>query len=258
MRFDIDVSLAYRIIDTKVLLAVEAAQTAVQTVLHSSLEIDGAEITRLKAEDGIATWVWAHLPAGDMTLRYRAQVEISRSEPALEGLRADAPEDLPFGALTYMRPSRYCQSDMLEGFVAREFGGYEGGAKIAAIRDWVRAALTYRRGASNSATTALDTFDSREGVCRDYAHLVCALSRAAFIPARYAAVYGSEVTPPDFHAVAQVWLEGAWHFVDATGMCRASNLALIAVGRDACEVAFMETESHAQMLRQTVTVTQIG
>ena len=57
-------------------------------------------------------------------------------------------------------------------------------------------------------------------------------------------------------AVAQVWLSGAWHFVDATGMCRANSLALIAVGRDACEVAFMETASEARMLRQVVQVTQ--
>lgn len=260
MRFDIDVTLAYRIADKQVLLALEAAQTPVQRVISAQLEVAGGTVTRLAAEDGIGTWIWAHLPAGEMHLRYRATVEISRQEPALEGLQADPLDHLPAAVLSYLRPSRYCQSDLLGPFLESEFGpeftALSGGAKIAHIRDWVGRVMTYRRGASHSGTSAMDTLESREGVCRDYAHLVCALARAADIPARYAAVYGTQVSPPDFHAVAQVWLSGAWHFVDATGMCRANSLALIAVGRDACEVAFMETASEARMLRQVVQVTQ--
>lgn len=254
MRLEIDVTLEYQIKDERVLLLLEAADMADQVVMSSSMEIDGAGLSRIAGEGGVGNWLWAQVEGPDLRLRYRATVEISREEPALQTLAATEVFALPAEALAYLRPSRYCQSDLLEAFAQAEFGPYEGGAKIAAIRDWVAREMRYVRGASNTSTTALDTFSSREGVCRDYAHLVCALARAAHIPARYAAVYGAEVSPPDFHAVAQVWLDGGWHFVDATGMCRARDLAVIGVGRDACEVAFMETEQDAKMLRQVVRV----
>jgi transglutaminase-like putative cysteine protease len=88
--------------------------------------------------------------------------------------------------------------------------------------------------------------------------MVCALCRAAGIPARYVSVYGPGVQPPDFHAVAQVWLDGAWRIVDATGMCSADAVVVVAVGRDACDVAFMETETPAYLVTQSVLVTEHG
>jgi len=45
--------------------------------------------------------------------------------------------------------------------------------------------------------------------------------------------------------VAEVWLDGAWHPVDATGMTAPDGTVLIGVGRDACDAPFMETEADA-------------
>ena len=254
MRLDIDVTLEYQVNDERILLLLEAADMADQVVLASSMEVEGAGLSRIAGEGGIGHWLWAQVAGPELRLRYRATVEVSRDEPELQTLAATEIFALPAEALTYLRPSRYCESDLFQDFAQAEFGAYQGGAKIAAIRDWVAREMRYVPGASNTRTSAVDTFASLEGVCRDYAHLVCAFARAAHIPARYAAVYGAEVSPPDFHAVAQVWLDGGWHFVDATGMCRARDLAVIAVGRDACEVAFMETENDAYMARQVVRV----
>ena len=136
---------------------------------------------------------------------------------------------------------------MLRPFADERFGHLEGGAKIAAILDWTSSSLAYVPGSSCGTTTAYDTFVMREGVCRDYAQLVCGLARAANIPARYVTGYGANVDPADFHAVAEVWLDGAWHLVDATGMCSASGLAIIGTGRDATDVSFMETEKEATL-----------
>ena len=80
-------------------------------------------------------------------------------------------------------------------------------------------------GASNSETGALDSFVERRGVCRDYAHVMIALARSAHIPARMASVYALRVAPQDFHAVAEVYLDGDWHMVDATGMTRPAETA---------------------------------
>ena len=76
----------------------------------------------------------------------------------------------------------------------------------------------------------------------------------AKIPARIASVYAPSVNPPDFHAVVEVFLQGGWHLVDPTGMARADEMALVAVGRDATDVAFMTTMSFAHMRRQSVQV----
>ena len=62
------------------------------------------------------------------------------------------------------------------------------------------------------------------------------------------------MTPPDFHACAEVWLEGGWQLVDPTGMSTPGNFAVIASGRDAGDVAFMETAGWATVVRQEVRV----
>lgn len=247
MRIDIDVTMEYQLGDPMVFLAIEAAHTDGQIIREEQLDIEGATVNRINGEGGLGQRIWANVPDEHLQLRYRAAVDITRPAIALEDLAATPMHELPGEAVSYLRPSRFCQSDMFIAFVARRFGDYEGGAKVAAIRDWVSEEMTYLAGSSNAATTVLDTFISREGVCRDYAHMVCALVRAANIPARYASVYGAEVTPPDFHAVAQVWLDGGWHLVDATGMCPAESLVVMSIGRDACDVAFMETETPAQL-----------
>ena len=110
------------------------------------------------------------------------------------------------------------------------------------------------KGSSQLETTALDTFVRREGVCRDYAHLLITLARAAAIPARFASVYAIGVDPPDFHAVAEVFLGGEWHLVDATGMASEGEMAKIGIGRDAADVAFLSAFGRCEMIEQKVDV----
>jgi predicted metal-dependent enzyme (double-stranded beta helix superfamily) len=42
---------------------------------------------------------------------------------------------------------------------------------------------------------------------------VIALLRAIDVPARMAAVYASGLSPMDFHAVAEAFIDGSWHVV---------------------------------------------
>ena len=254
MQIVVDVMLDYDLSDPNVLLDIRAVHQAGQAVLSETIEAEGAEFREITSETGVGQRMWAHVPSHAMRLHYNAMVEVTRVAEPLRHLQDTDMRDLPGEVLTYLRPSRFCQSDMFATFVAREFEGLSGGARVAAIRDWVGSHMSYIPGASTVDTTVLDTFVSREGVCRDYAHMVCAMVRAAGVPARYASCYGPNVRPQDFHAVAQVWLEGAWRLIDATGMSDDSNAVLIAVGRDACDVAFMETSSFAYFLRQNINV----
>lgn len=252
MRLVIDVEIECQIsAGDAVLLMVEAASGDGQSVVQASLNAEGAELRR-----PTATAVWAILPSDQFKLHYHAVVDVTREETSLATLTATPHEDLPGDVVPFLRPSRYCQSDLFTEFAEQQFGAHHGGAKVAAIRDWISTELTYTSGSSNAATTAVETFADRKGVCRDFAHLLCTLARAAQIPARYASVYGAHVDPEDFHAVAQVWLDGAWHLVDATGMGGPESFAVIATGRDAAEVAYMETANWAHLLRQNVSVSE--
>ncbi|WP_444789812.1 transglutaminase-like domain-containing protein [Roseinatronobacter sp. NSM] len=257
MRITIDVKLDYTLSEEEtVLLTLEAAQTDGQTVLEAGLEVNAVDQHRITGESGVGGRVCAVVTGGKLNLRYHASVQVSRDDTVLEQLAQMPLESLPPQVLTYLRPSRFCQSDLFTPFVQRQFGHLDGGAKIAAMRDWVASGLAYVIGSSNAATTAIDTFVAREGVCRDFTHLLCSFARAAGIPARYTSVYGADVQPPDFHAVAQVWLDGDWHIVDATGMGRAGALVVIACGRDAADVAFMETTWNATPVVQNIRVIQ--
>ncbi len=257
MRLLIEAELDYTLErPADVLLQVEAAALPDQRIVSEALNLwSDMPIRTLAGEDGVGQRCWVR--AGThFTASYRATVDVKRPAVRLADHDATPARDLPAALVRYLLPSRYCQAEKFVGFVERAFAGLEGGALAAALTEWVRGAVRYRRGASSGDTTALDTFASRAGVCRDYAHLLVALARAGGIPARCVSAYAPGVDPPDFHAVAELWLGGGWHLVDATGMASCSDLARVAVGRDATDIAFMTVFGEAELVRQEVRVTQ--
>lgn len=236
------------------LLAISVAPMPCQTVISSALKVERATLRWIDGAGGMGQRVWAIPEGARLQLRYTASVAITRAEPSLEGLAAAPMHDLPAEVLGYLRASVFCPSDPFVPFVQDQFGHLDGGAMIAAMRDWVAANLRYVPGASDATTTALDTFVSRQGVCRDYTHLLCAFARAGGVPARYVSGYSPGVSPPDFHACAEVWLDGGWQLVDPTGMSTADSFAMISAGQDAGDVAFMETAGWATLRFQQVSV----
>jgi hypothetical protein len=78
------------------------------------------------------------------------------------------------------------------------------------VSSWVGTRLNYVPGSSDPIDGAVDTLLAGNGVCRDYAHLVVALLRAANVPARLVAVYAPGLSPMDFHAVAGGFVDGQW------------------------------------------------
>ena len=141
--------------------------------------------------------------------------------------------------IRYLRQSRYCESDMLAPTARSQFRGLAGRELVAAVREWVANEIRYVSGSSSSTDGALRTLISRKGVCRDFAHLVIALLRSLDVPARMVSTYAPGLTPMDFHAVAEAFVEGAWHVIDATGKAPRQSLVRIATGRDAADIAFL-------------------
>jgi transglutaminase-like putative cysteine protease len=142
--------------------------------------------------------------------------------------------------LTYLRPSRYCESDRLVGFAQRHFHDISGAHDIlAAVSSWVGTQLEYVSGSSGPTDGAIDTLLAARGVCRDYAHLAVALLRALQVPARLVSVYAPGLDPMDFHAVAEALIDGCWYVIDGTLLAPRSSLVRIATGRDAADTAFL-------------------
>lgn len=253
-RIGVEVLLDYQVsASADILLRIGVGQAPGQTVETHGYESE----MPLTIRDAPSSLAWASADQG-FRCAYRAEVTIDRSRAEFSTLAATPVQTLPDDIICYLTASRYCPSDEFGRFAANEFAGTVGGARIVAIREYVATHLEYVAGTSNAHTTALDTFVARAGVCRDFAHLVITLARASSIPARIASVYAPQVTPQDFHAVAEVYLDGAWHFVDATGMAEPDQIAKICDGRDAADVAFLTSfGGAATMIEQTVSVTEL-
>lgn len=237
-----------------VLMQIGVARLAEQQVLTETLDLgDMPDAIHVAAHGDLGERSWL-TPQGALQVRYAAEVSVKREAFPLADLAADALPTVPAEVIEYLLPSRYCPVDTLHAAAVEMFDNLTGGAAVEAVREWIGGHLSYVPGASHAGTTALDTFHSREGVCRDYAHLLVALVRGIGIPARVVSAYAPGVNPPDFHALAQVWLAGGWHLVDATGMADPTQTAIIGVGRDAADISFLTIFGSATFNAQAVSV----
>lgn len=152
-------------------------------------------------------------------------------------------------AARYLDDSRYVEASALRGFVDERFGRVSGFEQIAAMRQWIARGFTYSPALSVIDDSAVSTLEKRGGMCRDYTHVMIAMARAAGIPARYVGVYAPGLRPPDFHAVAEVHIDGDWWVVDATGLAPRGSLIRIATGADALETAWATTTGNPVLLQ---------
>jgi transglutaminase-like putative cysteine protease len=248
MIFRVSCDLAFNVSDDAVLALQIAPSAHAGAVVEEKLItiVDGgreATLIELAADHGGRIHVLSGM-TGAVSITYEAVVE---HEPVANlaphgGGPATRLGTLDLETITYLRQSRYCPSDQIAGFAAVQFphdpGGLDGPAAVAS---WVFERLAYEIGSSDPLDTAVDTLLKGAGVCRDFAHLTVALCRALGYPSRLVSVYAPGLSPMDFHAVAEVHHDGAWHVHDATRLAPRSSLVRIATGRDAADTAFAST-----------------
>jgi transglutaminase-like putative cysteine protease len=73
--------------------------------------------------------------------------------------------------LSYIYPSRYCQSDRLLKLAMREFGMQrQGYGRVQGIRDWVLQRIKFAQNTSNSNTSAIVQPPTRDvaGSCKAF------------------------------------------------------------------------------------------
>jgi transglutaminase-like putative cysteine protease len=202
----------------------------------------------------------ATIAAGFSTFRYDALLELPHET---EPVRLDAsevpPADLPDDTLVYTLPSRYCPSQELADVAWNLFGSVRPGwHRVQAICDWVHAEIAFSYASASPLATALDIYERRVGVCRDFAHLAVTFCRALNIPARYVFGYLPDIDvavapePMDFCAWMEVFLDGTWWTFDPRNNQPRVGRALIGRGRDALDVAMISTYGGPKLLSMVV------
>jgi transglutaminase-like putative cysteine protease len=184
-------------------------------------------------------------PAGPLRLSNCTFISDSGEPDAMDVNAVEHPiSEIPSDVLRYLMSSRYCEVDRLS-IVALDLFGHlmPGWSRVQAVCDWVHNKVVFGYQYARPTKTALDVYTERQGVCRDYQHLAITFLRALNIPARYATGYLGDIritlplAPMDFSAWLEVYLSGRWWAFDARNNVPRFGRVLVAVGRDASDVA---------------------
>ena len=152
-------------------------------------------------------------------------------------------QDLPDEVLPFLLTSRYCEVDKLSDTAWQLFGSTEPGwPRAQAICDWVHKHITFNYQHADPTKSAYDVYQDGRGVCRDFSHLALAFFRCMNIPARYVTGYMGDigvpvVLPMDFSGWFEGYLGGRWYTFDARHNKPRIGRIVMAVGRDAADVA---------------------
>jgi transglutaminase-like putative cysteine protease len=172
--------------------------------------------------------------------------------------------DLPAEVLQFLLASRYCEVDKFASIANDLFGWMTPGwTRASAIRDWVHEKVAFDYKTARPTKTAMDVFTERIGVCRDYQHLAVTLSRCQNIPARYVTGYLGDIRHAysgagDFSAWYEVFLDGRWMTMDARHNDPRYGRVLMAVGRDAADVAITTSFGSADLTHFYVDSFEVG
>lgn len=199
------------------------------------------------------------MPAGDFHLSVQYRVQVADLVDADLMAPLTLVQHLPPDLLHFLLPSRYCQSDELSALATSIIGNLPSNYQcVATIRAWIHQNIRNESGSSNSFTTALETLNTRRGVCRDFAHLGIALCRAINVPARMVVGFLHELRPMDLHAWFEAFIGGRWFTFDATEDVTRGNRIVVAYGRDAADVALATMFGNFTMQNMQVSVTPVN
>ena len=241
MKFKVSCELDYALQDAATFLfALKCIETTGQQILSESMLVDPfVEVEDFTIGTGMNRFSRLKtINPGALKVSYQAEVATSTRVVPTNSLIVDSPGDFTPEAISYLFPSRYCQSDRVRQQAQDLFGHLTNTYAIAsAVSDWIFEHVAYVSGSSGETSSAIDTMDQRQGVCRDFAHLAIALCRSMNVPARYATCYAYQLNPPDFHACFEAFINGWWYIFDPTRLAPLNGLVRIATGRDAADAA---------------------
>jgi len=234
--------------------------------VHSSRTLDLVEPDQLRIEPAVEIEQYQDsfgnlasrflLPPGRTRLRSSFLIEDSGGPDPQDPQAEEVPVDrLPAETLRYLLASRYCEVDLLLDTVTELFGNSpRGWGRVQTICDWVNQHVTFGYEHARSSKSALEVYNERLGVCRDFQHLAVTFCRCLNVPARYATgILGDIGVPPrspmDFSAWFGAFLDGRWWTFDARQNAPRIGRVLMAVGRDATDVAITTSFGSARLVQ---------
>ncbi|GAC1397603.1 MAG: transglutaminase family protein [Chloroflexota bacterium] len=251
---------------TPTVMQIEPYASREQRIVRQDMEIAPTTPTHEYRDSYGNTCRRFTMPGGDFRLRFDAVAAVADTPDPVHLHAIQAPVDeLPDETLLYTMPSRYCLSDVLSGAAWDLFGETEPGwGRVQTICDWVHENIRFQYGTSTPLTTAVDVYESRVGVCRDFAHLGLTFCRAMNIPARYVFGYLPDIgvpipdAPMDFCGWFEAYLEDRWWTFDPRNNTRRVGRVVIARGRDALDVAMFTTYGSHTLHRMVVWADEEG
>lgn len=146
---------------------------------------------------------------------------------------------------TYLLPPELPESQLQElsrfatSFVERNDHDLVG--TLLDLNETLYRDFEYVSGSTTNATTAFEVFESRRGVCQDFANLMICIARLLSVPARYrmgyiftSADYANQIQSDASHAWVELYIpQVGWHGFDPTnGIQAGADHIRVACGRN--------------------------
>ena len=239
MKLRVNCLLRFQVVEASVLILMLRPFRGVQQWINREVYTIKPAIPMIESTDSFGNSCQRMLaPAGDFLINTSAEVMVTDSVDVAPGACFVEIQNLPNQVLTFLLPSRYCESDRF-GDLAREITvdalpGYD---QVSKISDWVREFIEYKPGTSEFPLSATEVHQLGHGVCRDLAQVAIALCRSISIPARLVVGYLYNLQPMDLHAWFEAYIGGRWYTFDPTQQAPCGGRVIIAFGRDAADVS---------------------
>lgn len=261
LRYEVQLHYEVHSAGSDFIFNIQAARTPQQCVFEESLGVSQPVGMQEHVDPGShGRYLRLRADRGALAVRYAARLALWPHLQAKQAIAESWIPSLPGDVLSYLYPSRYCESDLLASLAMEHFGSmWQGYGRVEAICAWVQSRIRFASGSSDGSTTAAQTLTSGRGVCRDFAHLMIALCRALNIPARFVTGldYGADpaLGPTDFHAYVEAYLGGRWYLFDPSGTAVPAGLIRLTSGRDAADCAYASIFGLVQPLSRFLSIT---
>ncbi len=239
MKLRVSCNLRFQIAEASVLILMLRPFRGIQQWINREVYTIKPAIPMIESTDSFGNSCQRLVaPVGDFLIHTSAEVMVTDHFYVAPGASFVEIQYLPNEVLTYLLPSRYCESDRF-GDLAREITcdalpGYD---QVSKINDWVRNSIHYSPGSSEFPLSAVEVHLRGHGVCRDLAQMAIALCRSISIPTRLVVGYLYNLHPMDLHAWFEAYVGGQWHTFDPTQSDLRADRVIIAFGRDAADVS---------------------
>lgn len=174
-------------------------------------------------------------PLSSLCITVEGEVEMQDTNGIIRGALEKFPAEL------YLRDTPLTQADEAIADFARSVAAKAGGSELKILHGLLAALhadIVFDTRQTDTATTAIDAFRMKQGVCQDLSHIFIACARTLGIPARYVGGYlmrsDDNILQEAGHAWTEAYVSGlGWiGFDPANGICPTESHIRVGVGLD--------------------------